>query len=338
VFYRGGGREMATIGDVAKLAGLSRATVSRVLNNHPYVSEEKKRLVHEAMDQLGYVPNSIAQRLRTQTMETVAVLVSRISNPFFSKMVEVMENIATENNFQLIVCQTGSNKSRELVYLDWLKTKQVGGVILASSQNDWDKIKDYKEFGPIMFCNEFPLEAEAPIVRLDQFKGGYLGTKHLIEKGYREIAYCSGDRTSTNMNDRKRGFDHALKEYGLTMPEDWWFEGTLDIEDGRRVLRKIVTLKKRPSAVFTGSDEVAAGIINEAKKNGLNVPKDLAVVGFDDQPIAELTDPQITTIHQPTEEIGEKSMSLMIDFLKGVKKPKQQIIELPLHLVERGSV
>lgn len=329
---------MATIGDVAKLAGLSRATVSRVLNNHPYVSEEKKRLVHEAMDQLGYVPNSIAQRLRTQTMETVAVLVSRISNPFFSKMVEVMENIATENNFQLIVCQTGSNKNRELVYLNWLKTKQVGGVILASGFNDWNKIKEYKKFGPIMYCNEYPLDAKVPIVRLDQFKGGYIGTKHLIEKGHRKIAYCSGDRSKTNMNDRKKGFDAALKEYGITMPENWWFEGTLDIADGRKVLHKILAMTERPTAVFTGGDEIAAGIISEAKKNGLQVPTDLAVIGFDDQPIAELTDPQITTIYQPIREIAEKSMTLMIDFLKGVKKPEQQVIELPLHLVDRGSV
>lgn len=327
---------MATIEDVAKLAGLSRATVSRVINHHPYVSEEKKKLVHEAMEQLGYVPNSIARQLRKQVSTTVAVIIPRISNPFFSKMVESMEKVAAENHFQLIVCQTRMDKNRELVYLDWLKTKQVGGVILASSENSWEDIRDYLQHGPVMFCNEYPLNTEAPIVCLDQFKGAYIGTRYLLENGYRKLAYCSGGSNHTNIFDRKKGFDCALEEFGLTTPNDWWFRNVFDIDDGRRVFREIAGLASKPDAVFTNSDEVAAGMIKEAKKFGYRIPEDLAVIGFDDQPISELMDPGITTVYQPVEEIGTKTMEMMIACLREDQKPPART-ELPLHLVVRSS-
>ncbi|HEX7063996.1 MAG TPA: LacI family DNA-binding transcriptional regulator [Bacillales bacterium] len=328
---------MATIGDVAELAGLSRATVSRVMNNHPYVSEEKKKLVHEAMHQLGYVPNSLAKRLRTQTTETIAVLIPRISNPFFSSMVEAMEIKAAEDNFQLIVCQTRSDKQRELVYLEWLKTKQIGGVILASSENNWEDIKEYTKFGPIMFCNEYPPNTEVPTVCLDQYQGGYLGTRHLIERGHQRIACCFGSSRITNTSDRQKGFLHALEEAGLSMEEKWWFSNALEIEDGKEIFRKIAEMDNRPSAIFTGSDEVAAGIVKEAKIYGAEIPNDLAVVGYDDQPIAELMDPGITTIHQPSQEIGARTMELMIQYIKHNQKPDQKIVEWFSRLIVRES-
>lgn len=327
---------MATIEDVAKLAGLSRATVSRVINHHPYVSKEKKKLVNEAMEQLGYVPNSIARQLRKQMITTVAVIIPRISNPFFSKLVESMEKVAAENSFQLIVCQTRIDKQRELVYLDWLKTKQIGGIILASTENSWEDIEGYMDYGPVMFCNEYPVNTEAPIVCLDQFKGGYIGTRYLLEKGYRNIAYCGGNNYHTNIIDRKKGFDRALLEYGLTMPDDWWFKNIFDVEDGRHVFREVAGMASKPDAIFTNSDEVAAGMIKEAKKFGYRVPEDLAVIGFDDQPIADLMDPGITTIYQPVKEIGAKTMEMMIGCLRDGKKPPGRT-ELPLHLVVRAS-
>lgn len=328
---------MATIGDVAKRAGLSRATVSRVINDHPYVSDEKKKIVQEVMDELGYVPNSIAQQLRTQMTATIAVIIPIISNPFFGKLLESMEKVAVENKFQLIVCQTGMDKNRELIYLDWLKTKQVGGIILASSENTWKEIKDYSNYGPIMFCNEYPKDTEAPIVCLDQFKGGYIGTRHLLEQGYRKIAYCIGSNHPTNILDRKRGFELALEEFGLTIPEHLWFEKVYDIEDGRRVFREIARMISKPDAVFTNSDEVAAGMIKEARKAGYRVPEDLAVLGFDDQPIAELMDPGITTVYQPVEEIGKTTMELMIQYVKENREPERKVTTLPIRLVVRAS-
>ncbi|HET7656802.1 MAG TPA: LacI family DNA-binding transcriptional regulator [Bacillales bacterium] len=328
---------MATIDDVAKLAGLSRTTVSRVINDHPYVSKEKKQLVQVAMEQLGYVPNSIARQLRKQMVQTVAVLIPRISNPFFSKLVENMEVVAAKYGFQLIVCQTQTDRKREVAYLDWLKTKQIGGVILASSQNDWETIKNYIRFGPIVFCNEFPPYTKAPIVYLNQFRGGYMGTRHLIEKGHRAIAYCSGSDNVTNIHDRKKGFDRALHEAGLSFQDQWWFRKAFHIQDGQRVLRELLLLNPRPTAVFTGSDEVAAGIIGEATKHGLEIPRDLAVMGFDNQPLSEIMEPAITTLNQPVEEMGKLTMEMMIGIMEGRKEAGELILQLPIHLISRDS-
>ncbi|WP_174612979.1 LacI family DNA-binding transcriptional regulator [Virgibacillus ihumii] len=328
---------MSTIEDVAKLAGVSKTTVSRVLNNHPYVAEEKKALVQKAMEELLYVPNSTAQRLRKQTTQTIAVLIPRISNPFFSKMVEVMENIAADNGLQLVVCQTMYDKQRELVYLDLVKTKQIDGVILASLENDWDEVKDYTNFAPIIFCNEYDDRAEVPIIRLNQFEGAYIGTKHLIDKGYHKIAKCRGNNLSGLVTDRQRGFFYALDEAGLPFPEDWMFTGVSLVEDGRRLLREIMEMENRPNAVFTGSDEVAAGIISEAGHLGVKIPDELAVMGFDDQQIAGLVTPGLTTIHQPVDQIGKRSMEVMVELLHGTGGMDEELILLPLHLVERGS-
>ncbi|GAA0614618.1 LacI family DNA-binding transcriptional regulator [Virgibacillus siamensis] len=329
---------MSTIEDVAKLAGVSKTTVSRVLNNHPYVAENKKALVHKAMEELLYVPNSTAQRLRKQTTQTIAVLIPRISNPFFSKMVEVMENIAADNGLQLVVCQTMYDKKRELVYLDLVKTKQIDGVILASLENDWNEVNDYTNFAPIIFCNEYDDRAQVPTVRLNQFEGAYIGTKYLIDKGYNKIAKCRGNNLSGLVTDRQRGFYHALDEAGLPFSEEWTFTGVSLVEDGRRVLREIIEMENRPNAVFTGSDEVAAGIISEAGRLDVKIPDELAVMGFDDQQIAGLVTPGLTTIHQPVDQIGKRSMEVMIDLLHGKGRMDEQLTLLPLHLVERGSV
>ncbi|WP_077325549.1 LacI family DNA-binding transcriptional regulator [Virgibacillus siamensis] len=328
---------MSTIEDVAKLAGVSKTTVSRVLNDHPYVAEGKKALVQKAMEELLYVPNSTAQRLRKQTTQTIAVLIPRISNPFFSKMVEVMENMAADHGLQLVVCQTMYDKQRELVYLDLVKTKQIDGVILASLENDWEDVKDYTNFAPIIFCNEYDDRAKVPTVRLNQFEGAYIGTKHLIEKGYRKIAKCRGANLTGLVADRQRGFFQALDEAGLSFDNDWMFLETQLVEDGRKVLRKMLSMKNRPDAVFTGSDEVAAGIISEAARLHVKIPDELAVLGFDNQQIAALVNPGLTTIHQPIDQIGKLSIKVMIDLLHGEGNVDKHLKELPIYLVERSS-
>ncbi|MGC4377130.1 LacI family DNA-binding transcriptional regulator [Fictibacillus sp. Mic-4] len=328
---------MATIADVAKLTGLSRSTVSRVINHYPHVSEEKIRLVRDAMEQLNYYPNASAQKLRNQKTDTIAVLVPLLTNPFFAYLLEGIDSVATKYNLQLLVCQTKHDREKEWKFLSLLKTKQVDGVILTAIENEWDKLTEFIEDGPIVLCNEYEKNAHVPTVGLDQVYGGYIGTKHLIEKGHQHIAHCRGRMISELSSDREAGFRKALNEHGLAARKEWMFGDVSDIEGGKRAVREILAMKERPTAVFTGSDQAAAGMISEAKRHGLRIPEDLAVLGFDDQQIATITDPPLTTIKQPIEEIGQKAMELMIDIIiykKDVKAPK---IRLPFKLIERGS-
>ncbi|MCZ0756005.1 LacI family DNA-binding transcriptional regulator [Anoxybacillus sp. J5B_2022] len=328
---------MSTIEDVAKLAGLSRTTVSRVINNHPYVSEDKRKLVMEAMKQLGYVPNSSARSLRSQKTDVVALFVPRIMNPFFSQLVEAMEISAAEHGYQLIICQTRYSPEKELNYMNLLKMKQVDGVILASIQNDWKVLEPFLDYGPIVLCNEFDEQANVPSVMLDQVHGGYIATKHLLEQGHRRIAYCRGSTRSNVASHREIGFRKALAEYGIEFDEQYAFRDAFHSEDGRRVFHQMMALPTPPTAVFTGSDEVAAGIISEANKHGFRIPEQLAVVGFDNQEITELMEPSITTVHQPVDQMAKKALEVMIEKIHSRKYKQREIYEFPLKLIVRES-
>ncbi len=328
---------MATIEDVAKLTGLSRTTISRVINNHPYVSEEKRKLVLEAMEKLGYVPNSSARSLRNQKTSILALFIPRITNPFFSELVEATEIAAAEHGYQLIICQTRYSPEKELNYMNLLKTKQVDGVILASIQNEWKKLKPFLQYGPIVLCNEFDDCANVPTVRLDQVYGGYIATKHLLERGHTKIAYCSGGYRSNVAQSREIGFKKALAEYKLTFDERYAFRDVFHIVDGKRVFHQMMALSERPTAVFTGSDEVAAGIISEALRCGYRIPEDLAVVGFDNQAITELTNPIITTVHQPVKQMAQKAVDIIVEKIQTKKYEVKEIYEFPLQLIVRAS-
>ncbi|TFD99762.1 LacI family DNA-binding transcriptional regulator [Jeotgalibacillus salarius] len=327
---------MYTIKDVALKAGLSQATVSRVINNHPYVSEDKKQAVQKAMVELGYVPNSSAQRLRNIKTKKVAVLISRIVNPFFSQLVDAMEQKAAKHGYQLILCNTRISPEKELDYFQLLQSKQVDGIILAAAENKWEAIAPYTKYGTVIYCNEYDPNATVTRVRLDQVEGGYIGTKHLLDKGHRKIGYCQGNDSSVSVN-RRKGYLKAITEAGIEPNPEWMFKDVFTVENGREIFRHIATMDNPPTAFFTGSDEVAAGMIKEAQLNGWRVPEDLAVVGFDDQPIATLMDPQFTTINQFTSNIGEKAMEVMLEIIEKKRENKAEDILLPLELIERQS-
>jgi len=331
------GVNMATIEDVARLAGLSRTTVSRVINNHPYVSGEKKEAVMKAMNSLGYVPNSSARSLRNQKTGMIAVLIPRIMNPFFSQLIDSLEMAASEQGYQLIVCQTRYSKEKELSYLNLLKTKQVDGVILASIQNKWDIIKHFLQYGPIILCNEDDENATVPTVFADQVYGAYIATKHLIELGHKKIAYCSRSSNSKVSRKRETGFLKAMFEHQLQCEENLIFRDTATIEDGKEILHQIKKMKVRPTAIFTGSDEVAAGVISEAIRYGWDIPSDLAVVGFDNQSIANLLHPTITTVHQPIDELASLALKLLVEKLHTKSYQTRQEYQLDLHLLIRES-
>ncbi|MBM7838006.1 DNA-binding LacI/PurR family transcriptional regulator [Alkalihalobacillus xiaoxiensis] len=329
---------MPTIKDVALHAGVSRSTVSRVMNNHPYVDEEKRRAVRVAMTELGYIPNSSAQRLRGTETRTIAVLVSRIVNPFFSAIVDAMDEIAAAHSYRLILCNTRGSASQELHFLQLLRTKQVDGIILASIVNEWAIISPFTEYGPIVLCNEYPSHAEGvAIITIDQKQAMVDATTHLIEKGYKRIAYCNvhDERSQTLFDsalatDRYSGYVETMKKAELPIESSWRFIGH-SVEDGKRILNEIMKCDDRPDAILTGSDEIASGLIAEAKKNNLRIPMDLAVVGFDNQPSASLLEPQLTTVHQPTLEMGKAAMLQMLADLKSDSRSNgTQLLDAPL--------
>lgn len=328
---------MSTIEDVAKLAGLSRTTVSRVINNHPYVSDEKKKRVQLAMKHLGFVPNSAARRLRKQKTETIAVLVPRITNPFFSRFIEAIEIAASEHKYKLIICQTRYLPEKEMEYLQLLSTKQVDGIILCSLENPWEDVEPYLQHGPIVLCNEYIEEANVPTVKFDHAQGAYIAAKHVLEQGYRNLIFCRGNETKVVSQQRKMGFLRAIAEKSRQVEAIDFLENAFSWDDGRRIFHEVLKDKKNPTAILAGGDEVAAGIISEAKHHDWSIPDDLAVIGFDNQILSQITEPGITTIEQPIDEMARKVVDLMMDKIHTKNYRQKELYEFELELLVKGS-
>ncbi|MBP1042675.1 LacI family DNA-binding transcriptional regulator [Vagococcus sp. BWB3-3] len=329
---------MSNISDVAKKAGLSVATVSRVINNHPYVSEEKRQAVYEAMAELSYQPSSAARQMRGQSTKIIGVIVPRITNPFFSYLVDEIQQIAFQNAFQIMIFQSNESSEKELSFLELLAKKQIDGIIMCAVEQDQEVIQEFTKYGPIVLCNERFDNDQLPTVSLDQVNGAYLGVNYLLEQGYEKIAYATGGQfeEAGKDRDRNKGFNQAMADAKVPIKSEWLFVNCHTISDGRKIAREISKMSDVPEAIFTGSDEVAAGVIVEAQKLGIKVPLELAVLGFDDQPLAELTTPAITTIRQPIQTLGKETFNLMLSLLQ--ERPYQiDGTKLQMSLVIRES-
>ena len=332
---------MATIKDVAKKAGLSVSTVSRFLNNHPYISEDKKERIQEAMKELDYTPSSIATQLRSKKSQTIGVLVSRITNPFFAYLVDAIEKKATTEGYHVLIMQTYDDSKAEKKCLDMLKQQMISGLIMCSVEGDIQTIETYQEFGPIVLCNEKASSSTLPQVTTDQEKATIDGIKFLIAKGYKKIAYCTGGTLALGGHGDARtiGFEKAILENQLIFNKKWIFNNVHTIDDGREIANKISQLSKenRPDAIFANSDEVASGIIAQVQSLGLTVPHDIAVMGFDNQPFTSMLNVPLTTIEQPVEALGVQSTQLLIALLNKTTYTVDKT-QLKLSIIERKSV
>jgi len=325
---------MANIRQIAEMAGVSVATVSRVLNNRPYVSEEKRKAVMKAVRELNYKQNIHAIHLKTGKTHTVGVILPFVNHPYFGAILEGIASEALKANHRLIVCQTNYDPDEEIGLLESLKMKQMDGVIICSKAADWERIEPYAVHGPIVACEDTG-DKDISSVYIDHYGGFMTGMRYLIEKGHRRIGYCIGRGHSFNSRNRKRAFRDALEQIGEVPRREWMFEQCLTIEDGVRVVHDLSKMKERPSALLVSSDLVAAGIIMEARRRGWRIPGDLAVMGFDNLPIAQVLD--LSTIEHPGRQMGECAFRLLLSGI-GKARPEPERIELPYRLIERGTV
>lgn len=327
---------MANIHDVAKKAGVSVTTVSRALNNHPYVTEQTKNKIYKAMKDLNYYPNSVARQLRHSKSKMIGVIVSYITNPFFAALTHAVERKALEHGYHLIVMQTMGDPQLEDFYVNMINSKLLDGLIITNLERATPSILQLIDEGKIILCNRFIGNQELPIITIQEEEASYEGTSYLINKGHRSIAFCTGNVYRENDN-RFKGFYRALKEHNIPFNEENYFEHVLGVDGGRQFIRTITNEDRpMPTAVFSNGDQVAAGMISEARKYNLSIPKDLSILGFDDQPISALTNPEITTIRQPTAEMGTLATELLINNLEGNTSSSNHLLKASL--IERESV
>lgn len=332
-FLKEGGM-MANIREIAKLAGVSVSTVSRVLNDYPYVKEEKRKAVWEAVDKLNYKKNINAVHLAKGKTCIVGVMLPYVNHPYFGMILEGISEEALRYGYHLLLFQTNYDVHKELEALEMLRMKQVDGLIICSHTTSLKIIEAYTEDGPIVLCEDVK-EQKFLSVYINHYEAFTLGMSYLIEKGHKKIGYCIGRTTGTNSQDRKAAYHDALQKINEQPKEEWMFDHCLYIDDGKRVVTKLLSMDEKPTALLVSSDQVAAGIVLWGRNHGLNIPNDLAVVSFDNHPISEALN--ITTIDLPLSLMGKRAFQMVYDCLKTGTAPNQKEA-LHVRLIKRLSV
>ncbi|WP_242262004.1 LacI family DNA-binding transcriptional regulator [Bacillus cereus group sp. BfR-BA-01453] len=325
---------MANIKDIAKMAGVSVTTVSRVLNDHPYVSEEKRKAVIEIVEKLNYSQNANAVHLSKGKTNIVGVILPYINHPCFDAMVGGMMEVALAHNYRVLLCQTNYNKKEEMKSLHMLKTKQLDGLIICSRANEWETIEPYASYGTIVACEDNDI-SNISSVYTNHSAAFQLGMDYLIEKGYKKIGYCTGRKLGPSSQKRFDVYKQQLQSIDEEVNEEWIFTECFTLEDGVKVAHKLKEMQHLPEALIVAGDEVAIGVMTEAEKLGIQVPEDLAIISFDNQPISQVL--QLTTIDQNLKEIGKKAFEMFYRQTND-ESSKQEKVEIPYELVERSTV
>ena len=334
---------MATIKDVAETAQVSITTVSHVINSTRFVSPEVRKRVEEAMTQLGYQPNGLARSLRMGKTKTIGLIVPDASNLYFAEYARCIEDLGFQHGYSVILCNTDDNLEKEASYIDLLVNKQVDGVIFISAGGEGEALKKLKsQHIPIVIADREAAHINADLVLLDNLLGGYLATRHMIGLGHRRIACISGPSQLNPSAQRVNGYLQAMREAGLTTPENYILLGDFHFQSGERCMDTLIALgKERPSAVFACNDLMAMGAIRSARRQGLHLPEELSIVGFDNILLSQAFFPALTTIDQPIQEMAEAIIRVLLERMhnKDITDSTinyQRILLKPV-LVERDS-
>jgi LacI family transcriptional regulator len=328
---------MATIREVAESAGVSYATVSHVINNTRFVTKETRERVLAAMTALNYRPNALARSLRRGKTNTIGLVLPDSANPFFAEISRSIEDEAFKRGYSVFLCNTELDTQRELFYVDVLSNKQVDGIIFVAAGDQPDSL-DYllRENMPVVLIDRNLPNVQVDVVLTDHQLGGYLATKHLIELGHQRIACIAGPSSITPSAERITGYQKALEEAGLPCDEKLIIRGDYHAQSGMDVTNAILKMTPRPTAIFALNDLMALGALRAASEAGYSVPKDIAIVGYDDLELSRFTSPPLTTISQPKKEISTQAVRLLVQRMSGKSQSPSRVV-LPPELIVRRS-
>lgn len=326
-----------TMRDVAELAGVSKTTVSHVINETRFVEDGTKQRVMKAITELGYRPSLVARSLTTKRTETIGLIVSEISNYFFAEVLRGIEDVLMPESYALLVCNTAEVLKREKHYLDILMRQRVDGIIAAATSQRWGVLSEVEvQHIPVVFVDRVFEGLDGPFVGVDNVRGAYLGTSHLLECGHRRIGILAGFQRLSTMRERLSGFRQALEEHSVPLPEEWVITSSLSIEGGRGAMRQLLSLSDRPTALFVNNNLLSLGALLAINELGLRCPEDIALVGFDDHPWAVVSNPPLTVVRQPAQKLGQVAAEILLGLIDGEEPPASRIA-LDCELVLRQS-
>lgn len=327
---------MATIRDVARLAGVSVATVSRVLNKNGYVNKETEQKVMMAIEQLQYEPNAVARGLAGKQTGTIALILPDISNPFFPELARGVEDVAHRHGYTVILCNSDDQGSKERSYIEVLKKKYIDGIIFASSTlEDADISKMRKSNIPLVLLDRAPNKESCSVVRVNNYAGAQMAVRHLLEIGCKRIAHIYGPLEMITARERLAGFEDLVKAFDWFSPT-LMVPGVFSIDGGRKAIETLLAKHPDVDGIFAGNDLMAIGAMKALFSLGKRVPEDVSVIGFDGIGLTEIVEPELTTIAQPIYEMGTLAAATLIQKITG-ELAENPIHELDVTLMVRDS-
>ncbi len=330
---------MATMKDIAKLAKVSTSTVSHVINKSRFVSEEISERVNKAAQELNYRPSALARSLKLNRTQTIGMLVTTSTNPFFGEVVKGVERNCYLRGYNLILCNTEGDNERMHDSINTLLQKRVDGLILMCPSLEGERIDVFEQYPdiPIVVMDWGSMLFTSDKIQDNSLHGGYIAAKYLIECGHKKIGCITGPLNKRQAQMRYEGYNRALSEAGLTCKAEWIIESDFECEGGYQAFNKMFQTGSLPEAIFVCNDMMSMGVINAANEKGVRIPEDLSIIGYDDIHIAKFITPALTTIHQPKYRLGKAAVETLLHRLEhGMTEAR--IVQLEPTLIERATV
>jgi LacI family transcriptional regulator len=331
---------MANMKEIAKIAGVSLGTVSHVLNDSAVVREPLRKRVMDAVDALGYQPSQLARGLRRDKTNMIGMIIPDITNPFFPAVVRGAEDVAFANGFRLILCNTDNDHAKEIAHLNELRTYLPSGlIVIPSSFSDLTtQAASYRRSGAAVVCvDRLPKDWNGDSVTADNESGAYKATNYVLRQGHKRFAMIIGPRHLTNVQNRLAGFKRALHEKKIHIDPEYIQEASFDQHGGYVKTMLLLRMIPRPTVIFAGNDMIAFGALQAFREARLHCPEDIAVIGFDNLDLAEMTSPPLSSVSQPGYQMGTMAARILIDRVRGDHGPAKHIV-LDTALKIRGSV
>ena len=328
-----------TIKDLASKLNIHHTTVSRALRNHPDISEETRKLVLDAALKYNYIPNSFAKSLRNAKSKTIVVLVPTIRNYFFSEILGVISDLAFHRGYSVMIYQSNEELNMEMKNLESIMENRVGGVIasVANIEKNEEKFLRLEKMKiPVVLFDRFYAYGRFSRIIVNNFKGAFDATEYLIKSGKSNIAFYRGQKNNPVFIERYRGYRDALQKNGIQFNEDLIYDGGIKIEDGTALIYTISKNNRKADAILCVVDMVALGVITGSRELGIDIPHDIALIGFDNEPAGRIIRPALTTIAQPIEKVGRRAFELLLSKINHSKEIPNDI-ELDMELIKRTS-
>lgn len=335
-------KKEVTIYDLAKELNYSPSTISRALNNHSSISKKATKEIQKVAEKLGYRPNSIAASLRNNKSKTIGIMIARINRPFISSLISGIEEVARGAGYNVIISQSNDKYENELSNAKALYESRIGGLIvsLGMETKNTDHFKLFTDKNiPLVFVDRVPDEYNSYRVIIDNYSAGFKATQHLIDQGCKRIAHFAGAQHVNVYGLRKKGYVDALKKNGLDIDEELILDlNTMSLEEGKAATEKLLNMNFPPDGIFSSNDTSAVSAILCAKERGIKIPEELAIIGFNDDPMASIVEPALSTVSHPAMQMGRISAQKVLEHSTGQLDPGiAQITILDTEVIVRNS-